>query len=209
LLAVEDAGAQQLSATDLAVWRNDGSWWVLNGITGSTSGMFWGMSGDIPTPADFDGDSRYDFCVYRPSNQTWYIVLSSSGAFQYYVLGAKCSRHFIERSNQDAKSELGWDELRAQNYLAWEHHLALTVLASWFIAQTQREWRIENPRCESLNQEFETEDLPRLSMANVRELLRAAMPLPQLSKEEATNLVVRHLVNRARSRKSRIKHSVF
>jgi hypothetical protein len=41
----------------------------------------------------------------------------------------KCQRYFIERSNQDAKSELGWDELQAHKYQAWEHHLALTVLA--------------------------------------------------------------------------------
>ena len=117
----------------------------------------------------------------------------------------KCRRHFIERSNQDAKSELGWDELRAQNYLAWEHHLALTVMASWFIAQTQHDWKLTYKRDENLKEEFEMEELPRLSMANVREMLRAAMPVPQLTPEEATNLVVRHLVNRARSRKSRIK----
>ena len=28
----------------------------------------------------------------------------------------KCQRYFIERANQDAKSELGWDELEAQKY---------------------------------------------------------------------------------------------
>ena len=30
----------------------------------------------------------------------------------------KCQRYFIERSNQEAKSELGWDELQAQTYPA-------------------------------------------------------------------------------------------
>ena len=30
------------------------------------------------------------------------------------LAGMKCERHFIECSNQEAKSELGWDELRAQ-----------------------------------------------------------------------------------------------
>lgn len=157
---------------------------------------------------------------YEPQEEILLVRRDSTGRLYYALSNAieapieklawmKVQRHFIERSNQDAKSELGWDELLAQNYLAWEHHLALTVLASWFVAQTQREWRIKHPRSESLNQEFEAEDLPRLSMANVREMLRAAMPLPQLTPEEATNLVVRHLVNRARSRKSRIKHSVF
>ena len=117
----------------------------------------------------------------------------------------KCQRYFIERSNQDAKSELGWDELQAQKYRAWEHHLALTVLASWFIAQTKYEWAREYRRDPMLLQELDTEVLPALSMANVRTLLRAVMPLRQLSEAQATDLVIEHLINRARSRKSRLK----
>jgi len=46
-----------------------------------------------------------------------------------------CQRYFIERTNQDAKSEAGWDELEARKYRGWEHHLALVILATWFIAQ--------------------------------------------------------------------------
>jgi len=44
-----------------------------------------------------------------------------------------------------------------------------------------------------------------LSVANVRELLRATMPLRQLSIEQAQELIAQHLLNRARSRKSRLK----
>jgi hypothetical protein len=39
----------------------------------------------------------------------------------------------------------------------------------------------------------------------VRELLQAVLPLPQLSPEEATRLVVKHLVNRAHSTASRLR----
>jgi hypothetical protein len=39
----------------------------------------------------------------------------------------------------------------------------------------------------------------------VRELLRAVLPLKQLSPEEATHLVVKHLVNRSHSTCSRSK----
>jgi SRSO17 transposase len=117
----------------------------------------------------------------------------------------KCQRYFIERSNQDAKSELGWDELQAQKYRAWEHHLALTVLASWFVAQTKYEWAREYGRDPGLLQELETDVLPALSVANVRTLLRAVMPLRQMSEAQATELVIEHLLNRARSRKSRLK----
>jgi hypothetical protein len=55
-----------------------------------------------------------------------------------------------------------------------------------------------------LAQQFGLEVLPALSMANIRTLLRAAMPLPQLNPEDAIALVAAHLVNRTRSRKSRL-----
>jgi hypothetical protein len=49
------------------------------------------------------------------------------------------------------------------------------------------------------------EVLPALSTANVRELLKAVLPLPQLTPEQATQRVITHLVNRARSTSSRLK----
>jgi len=52
----------------------------------------------------------------------------------------KTHRYFIERSNQDAKGESGWDEFQATKYRAWEHQLALTILASWFIAEIRLDW---------------------------------------------------------------------
>jgi SRSO17 transposase len=117
----------------------------------------------------------------------------------------KCVRHFVERTNQDAKSETGWDELQAQKYRAWEHHLAMTIMATWFIAQTKFDWANTYARDPQLARELELKALPALSVANVRELLQATMPLPQLSPDQATQLVVKHLVNRSRSTRSRHK----
>jgi SRSO17 transposase len=117
----------------------------------------------------------------------------------------KCVRHFVERTNQDSKSEIGWDELQAQKFRAWEHHLAMTILATWFIAQTKEEWAQKYARDPQLAQEFELKVLPTLSVANIRELLIATMPLPELSPDQATQLVVKHLVNRSRSTRSRHK----
>jgi len=117
----------------------------------------------------------------------------------------KCVRYFVERANQDAKSEMGWDELNAQKYRAWEHHLALTILASWFVAQTKHEWNQAHPRDPELTRQLELDVLPALSVANVREMLRAVLPLEQLSPKQARDLAVKHLVNRSLSTGSRLK----
>ncbi len=116
-------------------------------------------------------------------------------------------RYFGERANQDAKSELGWDEFRGQKFRAWEHQAALTVLASWFIARVRLEWAEQYPRDPHLAQELELEVLPELSVANVRALLRAVMPLRTLTIEEARRLGVTHLLRRARSRRRWLQSS--
>jgi SRSO17 transposase len=119
------------------------------------------------------------------------------------LAGLRCQRYWVERANQDAKSEAGWDELQAQKLRAWEHHLALTILATWFVAETKLDWARDHPRDPALVTDLATDRLPALSVANVRAMLRAAMPLPDLTADRAVALVVEHLVNRTRSRKSR------
>lgn len=116
----------------------------------------------------------------------------------------KTHRYLIERSNEDAKDEFGWDEFQTRKYRAWKHQLALTILASWFVAETRLDWQQRFEKSPDLLVEYAVDALPNLSVANVRELLRASMPLPQLSPDEAAQLVVNHLINRTRSRKSRL-----
>ena len=117
----------------------------------------------------------------------------------------RCERYFAERIFQDAKSEGGWDELVARKYRAWMHHTALDALSVWFIAETKLDWAQAYPRDPELIHQLEVEVLPLLSMSNVREMLKAVLPLDQLSPEQATNLVIKHLVNRAHSTRSRLK----
>ena len=149
--------------------------------------------------------------------QEWLLIRQDKHRITYVLSNAKLEtsletmawrkshRYFIERSNQDKKSEFGWDEFQAIKYLAWEHQLALTILASWFVAETRLDWMARFERDPALFEQYEVEVLPLLSVCNVRELLRAAMPLDQLSTQDAAALVVKHLVNRTRSRKSRLR----
>jgi SRSO17 transposase len=149
--------------------------------------------------------------IRRQGSDLRYSLSNASPTTPLLTLAQRQSqRHLVECSLQDAKSELGMDEFQATHYRAWEHHLALTILASWFIAETRLDWAIDHPRDLSLLDDYATDALPPLSMSNVRELLRATLPLRQLSPEQAAALVVQHLDNRTRSRRSRLrKHSGY
>jgi SRSO17 transposase len=154
-----------------------------------------------------DGSVRQEWLLIRQDEKRVTYSLSNAPDDCSLVTMAtrKSQRYFIERSNQDAKSELGYDEFQAIKYRAWEHHLALTIAASWFITETRLDWAVEHEADPELLAHYEIDVLPALSMANVREMLRAALPLPTLSTEQAAELVLEHLDNRLRSRRSRLK----
>jgi SRSO17 transposase len=153
------------------------------------------------------GDYRQEWLLIRQDEkQITYTLSNASPTTSLQTMAWREShRYFVERSNQDEKGELGWDEFQAVKYLAWEHQLALTILASWFIAETRLDWMRRFERDPALLEQYEVDVLPLLSVSNVRELLRAAMPLPQLTTQEAAALVVKHLTNRTRSRRSRLR----
>ena len=155
----------------------------------------------------YDDQPRQEWLLIRRDEKRVTYVLSNASPDTPLKTMAwrKTHRYFIERSNQDAKSEFGWDEFQATKYRAWQHQLALTIMASWFIAETRLDWMTRYERDPALLAQYEVEVLPLLSVSNVRKLLRAAMPLPQLSPQEAADLVIEHLLNRTRSRKSRLR----
>ena len=117
----------------------------------------------------------------------------------------KTHRYLIERSNQDEKGELGWDEFQTRKFCVLgtpigDDHFSRMVYSR--NSPGLDETLAQDP---ALLAKYEVEVLPQLSIGNVQELLRAAMPLPQLSPQEAAQLVTSHLVNRTRSRKSHLK----
>ncbi len=63
----------------MAVFRpSTGQWFRIRSTAGFDT-VGWGQVGDLPIPADYDGDGKSDVAVFRPSNSTWYIVGSTAG----------------------------------------------------------------------------------------------------------------------------------
>ena len=102
----------------------------------------------------------------------------------------------------------GGQQFEARKYRAWEHHFALTAAALWFVAQTKLDWEGDCRRDIKLALELGVAVLPALSTSNLRELLRAALPVTQLTPSEATLSVVKHLVQRARAIKTRLQAQI-
>ena len=73
------------------------------------------------------------------------------------------------------------------------------------MAQTKLEWAQQSPPDATLAADLGVVRVPARSVANVRELLTASLPLPQLTPEQAQRLVVKHLVGRSRATASRRK----
>jgi hypothetical protein len=117
-------------------------------------------------------------------------------------------RSCIERTLEEAKTAMGWDACQAQQYRAWEPHLARTAAAVWGVVQPTVVWAQRDTRDPALAHQWAVEVLPALSTANVREWLPAVLPLPQLTPAEAMDLVSTPLIHRACSTSSRLTSQV-
>lgn len=71
-------------------------------VTGSDT---WGIPGDLPYPADFDGDFLDDTAVYRPSDTNWYIK-GSRGAISVIQWGAPGDIPVLADYDGDGKTDL-------------------------------------------------------------------------------------------------------
>ena len=88
--AYSNASCNTPLGTVAAVYRQSTGQWFTLLPSGQMVTSTWGClpCGDVPVPADYDGDGTTDVAVFRPTTGTWYILRSSDGALQQAQWGA-------------------------------------------------------------------------------------------------------------------------
>ena len=94
---------------DYDVWTfYSGKWTLRPSSAGSLSGweVFYGNPGDTPLCGDWDNSGSSQFGVYRPSNQTFYLSVGTSGT-KTYKFGNLGDKPLVGDWNGDGKVSIG------------------------------------------------------------------------------------------------------
>ena len=101
------------------------------------------------------------------------------------LVAQACGRHFIERSFQDAKGQMGLADYQVRGWRGWHHHVALVMVAMLFNLRERM---------------MHAETVPLLSCADIVELLAHFLPKRGVTQRE----VLEQLSRRHRKRQSAI-----
>lgn len=84
----------------------------------------------------------------------------------------------VEEAFEDAKGHLGMADYEARAWTSWHHHMSLVALAHLYVTLTRLEMRAMEPK---------------LTLDMAINLLKASLPRPKLTEEDALHLIEYHL----------------
>jgi hypothetical protein len=123
--------------TDLAVWDpGTGNWYIKTptdtvvcaGGSPPGTGCNFGQKGDIPVPADYDGDGKADLGIFRPSTGEWWIKTISGNVI---CAGASSGSRCVFGQANDIPMPGDYAGLGKAQLAVWRGSNAV-----WYIAKT-------------------------------------------------------------------------
>ena len=133
----------------------------------------------------------------EPQAHCWHLIVRRSvrdpGEIKYTLSNAPAEtsvrrlaymqgqRYWVERSLQEAKSEVGMAQYQVRLWQGWHHHMAMVLMALLFLLETRRKHR---------------EEFPLLSGRDVRKVLAFLLPRADATLED----VLRQMARRHRRR---------
>lgn len=141
-----------------------------------------------------------------PGKETWLIIRKDDGEnkTKYQLSNApintsierlgqmSCSRYWIERALQDAKSNTKMADYQVRGWTGWHHHMVMVLLAMLFILELQIEWG---------------EKAHRISVMDVKEILEVILPKKDITDEEILAVIRQKHKDRLSARKSHHRRS--
>jgi len=123
-----------------------------------------------------------------PGKECWLIIRKNEGESEtkYQLSNASsdtsierlgemsCSRYWMERAIQDAKSDGGMADYEVRGYTGWNHYMAMTFLAMLFLLQMQDEWKSK---------------APLLTLVDVRQILEKILPKNNITDEDLLDMI--------------------
>jgi SRSO17 transposase len=141
----------------------------------------------------WDKDSETAHCwhlvvrreIDSPSTIKYSLCNADAGTHVTRLAQMQASRFWIERSFQDAKSNLGMAQYQARRWDSWHRHMALVMLTALFMLLTR---------------ELHDETVPLLSCRDIQELLSWSLPDRRACQRE----LVRQMESRQQRRQQAI-----
>jgi SRSO17 transposase len=172
----------------------DGSAWQVSQLAQTFSAKVWrviqlreGAKG--PLAFEFTRLRVWAMRHRRAGPQIWLLIrrsLEPVPEVKYYVSNAAAdmpletmalvtgSRWPVEEFFEDAKGKLGMAHYEARSWTSWHHHMSLVALGHLYVVQVRRDLKRKTPD---------------LTLDMAMRLLQAALPRPQLTVQDAGDLI--------------------